>query len=340
MGRYENIEPAFIIDFESDLLRLVCRHLTAYDLVTFHHRGANYPDALLLDAILNDYLSRLEKHPDLFAGDAGRVRRRALRQAYLLRRQYENHPVPDVPTSPGEHQRVLPDGYPRVPEEQILNPAARKRRLYENDPLLAAPLARRAGRAAPERRRPGPYAGERRELGAAVFLDRPFGGAKAPVEPDATPLLASLAYSRFVAAQRLRRSVARSGNAGRRRERTGTVQGCPLTASASPSRLGTVSLSDAARAAPDFVYLHTLPGSVRSLLDWIDFGPFRDRMTGRVLIARVFERAGDSGLRRAAAAVRRDRAALRAGLRRAGAAWSSRRRASWCARPPHEADEA
>ena len=54
-----------VIDFESYLLRLVCRHLTAYDLVTFHHRGANYPDALLLDAVLTDYLARIERNPAL-----------------------------------------------------------------------------------------------------------------------------------------------------------------------------------------------------------------------------------------------------------------------------------
>ncbi|HEV3078713.1 MAG TPA: hypothetical protein VGY66_03000, partial [Gemmataceae bacterium] len=36
------------VDFLSYLLRQTARHLTAYDLITFHHRGANYPDALLL----------------------------------------------------------------------------------------------------------------------------------------------------------------------------------------------------------------------------------------------------------------------------------------------------
>ena len=41
-------------DFYSHLLRQLSRHLTAYDLVTFHHRGANYPDALLLDDILRE----------------------------------------------------------------------------------------------------------------------------------------------------------------------------------------------------------------------------------------------------------------------------------------------
>jgi hypothetical protein len=273
------------LDLESYFLRLVCRHLTAYDLVTFHHRGANYPDALLLDAVLNDYLARLEKNPELFTDGAGRVRRRALRQAYLLRRQYENHPVPDVPTSPGEHQRVLPDGYPRVPEEQILNPAARKRRLYENDPLLArlSPVALGALRQSVADLA---HADERQELGAAVFLDRPFGGAKAPVEPDGTPLLASLAYSRFVATRRIRRLwhdlQMPEGDVSDLE-----LPGLPVDRIGAPSRLGTVSLGDAARAAPDFVYSHTLPGSVRSLLEWIDFGPFSERTSGRVLLARA-----------------------------------------------------
>jgi hypothetical protein len=277
--------PEDCVDFESRLLRLVCRHLTAYDLVTFHHRGANYPDALLLDLVLNDYLARLERSPELFAGEAGRPRRRALRQAYLLRTQYENHPVPDVPTSPGEHQRVLPDGHPRVPEEQILNPAARKCRLYENDPLLG-----RLGPAALDVLRQSvadlAHPDERRELGAAVYLDRPFNGGKAPVEPDATPLLASLAFSASIARRRHQRLRSDLGVSGPD-EIDLAMPGLQPERIGAPARPGTVSLVDAARAGPDFVFLHTLAGSVRPLLDWIDFGPLRERMTGRVLFARA-----------------------------------------------------
>src|SRR5262249_28113280 len=55
------------VDFLGGLLRQIGRHLTAYDLVTFHHRGANYPDALLLDAVLKVLLRRIEGHPDAFA---------------------------------------------------------------------------------------------------------------------------------------------------------------------------------------------------------------------------------------------------------------------------------
>jgi len=53
-------------DFLSHLLRQLGRHLTAYDLVTFHHRGANYPDILLLDTALKEYLALIERRPALF----------------------------------------------------------------------------------------------------------------------------------------------------------------------------------------------------------------------------------------------------------------------------------
>src|SRR5262249_12834370 len=53
-------------DLVNSLLRRIGRHLTAFDLVTFHHRGANYPDALLLDALLKAYLVIAERRSDLF----------------------------------------------------------------------------------------------------------------------------------------------------------------------------------------------------------------------------------------------------------------------------------
>src|SRR5262249_13872935 len=81
-----------VIDFLSHLLRQTGRHLTAYDLVTFHHRGANYPDALLLDAALKAYLAWVNVCPAAFTtADGARLRRRALRQGWLLRRRYEGH---------------------------------------------------------------------------------------------------------------------------------------------------------------------------------------------------------------------------------------------------------
>jgi hypothetical protein len=277
------LEPAATLDFEAWLLRLVARHLTAYDLVLFHHRGANYPDALLLDAVLTDYLARLERRPDLFGGAAGTRRRSALRQAYVLRRRYEEHPVPDVPTSPGEHARVYPDGYPRVPEEQILHTNKRRRRLFAGDPLRdrLTPLAQAilAQSAADLGHEP-----ERLELGAALYLDRPFGAAKGPVAADPTPCLASLAFSPSVATQRLRLLEADLGVTAPAEPLD--LPGVPLGRIGGPVRPGTVSLADAARCAGDFVFRRTLPASVRALLGLFDFGPFASRLAGPVLLAR------------------------------------------------------
>jgi hypothetical protein len=277
------LEPVAVLDFEAWLLRLVARHLTAYDLVMFHHRGANYPDAVLLDAVLADFLARLEQRPELFEGDPGIRRRSALRQAYVLRRRYEEHPVPDVPTSPGEHARVYPDGYPRVPEEQILQTNRRRKRLFAGDPLRdrLTPLARdvivqSVADLAIE--------AERLELGAAVYLDRPFGGGKGAVAADPTPALASLAYSRSVATQRLRLLETDLGVTGP--DAPLGLPGLPLDRIGGPVRQGTVSLADAARCAGDFVFRRTLPASIRGLLGLFDFGEFAERLAGRVLLTR------------------------------------------------------
>jgi len=290
------------VDFLGWLLRQIGRHLTAYDLVTFHHRGANYPDALLLDAVLKAYLTRIERRPGLFVGDVEqcRMRRRALRQGWLIRRRYEGWPVPDLPTSPGENNRVLPPSHPRVPEEQILQPSRRPRRLYADDPLpdhlgrCAAEVLRQsaADLAHPE---------ELRELGMALFLDRPFGSGKAPTEPDGTLLLASEAYSRSVAEQRLLALAREPGlltdaerDACLRRLKGGAeTHGLPLDAVGGDARPGAVSLTDARRAAADFVVLRTTPGSVRALLEQYDFAPLAEKIDldwlikgGRVLLAR------------------------------------------------------
>jgi hypothetical protein len=267
--------PEEAIDFEGWLLRLVARHLTAYDLVTFHHRGANYPDALLLDAVLTDYLARMERAPELFTGEQGRLRRRSLRQAYLMRRHYEALPVPDVPTSPGEHARVYGEAYPRVPEEQLLHTIKRKRRLYSERPLELSGLVKEI---LAESVRDLTHPEEREELGTAVYLDRPFGGAKAPVEPDGTLLLASVGYSRSIAAKRLQQL----GETGAPLDRPGVK----LDRIGGPVRQSTLSLSDAARAASDFVFRYTLPGSVKALVTLFDFGAYADRFEGRVLVAR------------------------------------------------------
>jgi hypothetical protein len=289
--------PEMSVDFLAHLLRQAGRHLTAYDLVTFHHRGANYPDALLLDAVLKEYLRAVEQRPELFAAQAGdgpdeervrRLRRRALRQAYLLRRYYEGHPVPDLPTSPGENSRVLPASHPRVPEEQILQPGRRTRQLYAGDPLPGhlGPHARALLRdSVTDLAHPD----ERRELGLGLFIDRPFAAGKHPAEPDATPLLSSLAYSRSVAEERLRalaREVGLDPDGAEVAEiRKGLdFPGLPLDAVGEAARPGSVSLADARRASPDFAFLHTTAGSVADLLAEFDFGPLGGRFDLRWLL--------------------------------------------------------
>jgi hypothetical protein len=278
------------IDFLSYLLRHIGRHLTAYDLVVFHHRGANYPDALLLDAVLKEYLALIEGRFELFAEQAGedetvrrrkRIRRRALRQGWLLRRRYEGHAVPDLPTSPGENSRVLPPSHPRVPEEQITQPTRRTRRLYAEDPLPR----RLPGRAADLLRQSFTdleHPDEWREMGLAVFLDRPFGGGKAATEPDGTLLLSAEAFSASIARERLHVlahevGVERDNIEFQHLLAPSEVRGLPLDVIGGAVRPGTVSLTDARRTAADFVFLRTTPGGVTAFLAQYDFTPLTRR---------------------------------------------------------------
>jgi hypothetical protein len=278
------------VNFLGFLLRQLGRHLTAYDLVTFHHRGANYPDALLLDAVLKVYLRLLERHPALFEGNGTdhRLRRRALRMGWLLRRRYEGHPVPDAPTSPGENRRVLPLPHQRVPEEQILHLGRRKRRLYQGDLLTqhAGPVTQRVLQ---QSARDLEHDGELRELGMAVFIDRPLSAGKSPGEPDQTPLLSYEAFSRSIAAERLA-SITRDPSFGVTAEQGQThtahlkalnIPGQRLPASSQAA--GIVSLADAARVADDVVFLRTMPGSVRLFLScWDDGAWLRDQNLGQL----------------------------------------------------------
>src|SRR5262249_46577108 len=131
-----------------------------------------------------------------------RIRRRALRQGWLLRRRYEGHAVPDLPTSPGENSRVLPPSHPRVLEEQIVQPARRTRNLYADNPLLGRltpPTADLLRQSLLDLE----HSEEWRELGLAVFLDRPLGIGKAAAEPDGTLLLSAEAFSASIARERL-----------------------------------------------------------------------------------------------------------------------------------------
>jgi hypothetical protein len=272
-------------DFLGWLLRHLGRHLTAYDLVTFHHRGANFPDALLLDAVLKCYCGLIEQAPSLFLDEAAdgepvrqrkRRRRRGLRQGWLLRRLYEGLPVPDAPTSPGENARVLPPPYVRVPEEQILQPGKRRRRLFAGDPLDPF-LGDGARLVLRQSIHDLDQAEELRELGMAVFIDRPLGVFKAPAEPDQTLLLSHEAFSRSIAAGRLRWLVE-----GEALDRLRTAlnalaaTGLPLSAVQCEQRR-LVSLADVARAAPDFLLLRTTTQAVTDFLQQYDFSPLAER---------------------------------------------------------------
>ncbi len=135
----------------------------------------------------------------------------------------------------------------------------------------------------------------------ALFLDRPIGSAKAPGEPDGTLLLASEAYSRSIAEERLQLLAREPGvlpdaehHACLQRLREGKeTHGLPLDAVGGDARPGTVSLTDARRAAADFVLLRTTPGSVRALLGQYDFTALAEKIEldwlfkgARVLLAR------------------------------------------------------
>jgi hypothetical protein len=262
------------VDFLSYLLRQIGRHLTAYDLVTFHHRGANYPDALVLDAVLKEYLELIETRPELFrqSGAKERQRRRALRQGCLLRRFYEGHLVPDAPTSPGENTRVLPPTHVRVPDEQILEVAKRTRRLYAHDPLTGLPRAT-ARDVLQQSLDDLEDSDELRELGTAVFIDRPLGLGKAPGEPDQTLLFSHEAFSHSLAARRLaeverlarENALAFDRAAAEERLKSLTVCGLPWREIHGASRRPT-SLADVGRVADDFLFLRTSPSVVRDFL--------------------------------------------------------------------------
>lgn len=271
------------VDFLGYLLRQLARHLTAYDLVTFHHQGANYPDILLLDAVLRVCLTQMEERPGLWlpadgSSDdaAARLRRRALRMGFLLRRRYEDHAVPDVPTSPGENARALPAPHVRVPDEQIRDPATRTRRLFANDPLDAH-LGTQARAILRQSVQDLGHAAELRELGLAIFLDRPLGVFHRPGEPDQTPLLSYEAFSRSVAQRRLR-ALADWGllapaelTAYQEILRALRVDGVPPPLPAGRPRPGTVCLADAYKVADDFVVARTTASSLRDFLGLFDF---------------------------------------------------------------------
>lgn len=246
-----------VADFLTWLLRHLARHLTAYDLVTFHHRGANYPDALLIDDVLRELRPLADEVPELFAENQ-RFRRRGLRLGLLLREEYRGHPVPDAPTSPGENARVLPEPFVRVPDDQIFAPMMRRRRLFTEEVPGDRDRLRELLRDldAPD---------ELIELGTALFLDRPLGAWKQPGEPDQTLLMAHLVVSRSIALRRVgwlsrRPELLPDPTAAQRwkmRLETTPAEGVPLAPGGPPPRPGVVSLQDAFMAADDCLIART-----------------------------------------------------------------------------------
>lgn len=263
------------IDFLSWLLRQLARHLTAYDLITFHHRGANYPDALLLDAVLREALELVQTDPTLCRVEPcasqqalrrKQLRRRGLRMGQLLWQECAGLPIPMRPTSAGENQRVLPAAFPRVPEEELFNPGRRRFRLYEDreTPVLPEWLSEQflADLQEPE---------EVLELGTALFLERPLGFGKAIGEPDRTPLLTQVAFSPSIAR---RRQIALL-----RREATEIL--APLTGVRVPlawlaKQAGYALGLELTGMATDFVVLRTTTRTMQEFLNAFDFSPLKD----------------------------------------------------------------
>ena len=292
------VDDAGRVNFLAQLMHQLARHLAAYDLVTFHHRGANYPDALLLQELLDELLRSAVDNPDLFAG-AGlpqRLRRRAIRHGLLLRLAYAGHPVPDAPTSPGENRRVMPAPFAPVPEEQIYSPVTRTRRLFadefEPDPALARNVFADLDDPA-----------ELCELGTALFLDRPFGFAKASGEPDQTLLASHLHFSKEIAAERLdllrRRphwlpDVGALGlwHSGLREL---AVDGMALPKIDTPMRPGVVSLADAGRVAGDWMMLQTTRQTIDELARQYDLRPLVESLNLPVRGWRLLAPGGEPG---------------------------------------------
>lgn len=262
-------------DFIARLILLLDRHLCAYDLVKFHHRGANYPDALLVDELWRELLNLVERDPTLFAfrADDSVVvqRRRALRHALLLRLEYAGHPVPDWPTSIGENARVMPAPFAELPEEQIHAPTRRKRKLFDSQLAPNHCIWTTLDDLSDPQ--------EVRELGTALFLNRPLGIGKQPGEPDRTPLLSHVLVSRTIAERRWTNARRRFPQITMRWPKD--VDGVPLTDFGPPPKPGVVSLHDAMLSADDWMALRTTRSSLRdwdAAFEWAALGlqPSRD----------------------------------------------------------------
>lgn len=261
------VEP--MVDLVGYMLRYLVRHLTAYDLHRFHSFGANYPDAIFLDELLQRLATWASHSPRTFAGDdrRARLRRRAVRSGWITRTHYEGLPVPDHPTSQGENQRVLPGAAP-IPEEQITRPKARGKKLFDGRP--AAPwFVGHALQVLQDAIRDLQDPDERAELGRAIYLDRPLGILKPPGAVDKTPLIAHVAYSDLIAAARWKQLQAQGWLPGQAwcSPPQVLVGGIPAAQYATTARPGVVSLGDARIAADDFCWLSTTRSSRQLLVE-------------------------------------------------------------------------
>jgi hypothetical protein len=271
------------LDVFSYMLRHLVRHLTSYNLTSFHNSGANYPDALTLNEFLKAYVQLLGESPGSFLPSGARhsselerhkgLRRRALRQAWMMRKLLEGLPVPRFPTSPGENLRVMPEPFERLPNDEILNPSKRPKFLFEGEAAesLLSSVAWEVFRSSlAELSEPA----ELKELGLGVFLDRPLGIFKQPGEVDRTPLLSYEAVSRSIAQSRLaalNHGGVLSPDLYHRAEsqlQSLAIMGIPATELPDRERPGVPSLEEAGRSAADFTFLRITTSSWNALQNW------------------------------------------------------------------------
>jgi hypothetical protein len=230
------------VDSIGYMLRHLARHLNAFDLVKFHNRGTNYPDALMLDALLRVFIPMLETNDSPAA-------RRSLLHGWLARKRCENLLVPAAPTSPGESARQMPAPFDSA------DPEHRPRQLFQDAPAEAmlTPAAWALLRRAADEV-------DARELGTATFLDRPLGVMKRSGDADATAMLSYEAFSRRLAQRRMNELVELELLPAARP--MGDVAGYPVGKMQGHAREGVVALEDAKKVALDFVITRTTRSSL------------------------------------------------------------------------------
>src|SRR5262249_44477193 len=130
------------------------------------------------------------------------------------------------------------------------------------------------------------HAEELQELGMALFLDRPLGVFKAPGEPDSTVLLSHEAFSRSIAERRLQFLAEHLPLLLRQKDHDSHRQvlltglspaGAPLPNAARPEQPGRVSVYDALKVAPDFVFLSTTRQATHDFLNQFCFAALENR---------------------------------------------------------------